>query len=69
MLGILADHHQATLAANDFALFTHGLNGRSNFHLCNLLLSTPGNPANGQVIRRHFDRDFVTGQNSDEIHS
>ena len=37
--------------------------------MCNLLLTTPGNPATGQVIGTHLHRDFITGQNSDEIHS
>ena len=34
-----------------------------------LLLTTPGNPATGQVVGTHLHRDFVTRQNSDKIHS
>ena len=33
MLGILADDHDAALPANNLALLTHGLNGRSYFHV------------------------------------
>ena len=33
VLGILADDHDAALPANDLALLTHGLNGRSYFHV------------------------------------
>ena len=36
MLGILANHHNAALALNDFALLAHGLYGRSYFHTVNL---------------------------------
>ena len=32
MLGVLADHHDFTLALDDLALFAHGLNTRSDFH-------------------------------------
>ena len=32
MLGVFANYHNATLAANNLALFAHGLNGRSYFH-------------------------------------
>jgi hypothetical protein len=44
--------------------FTDGL----TFMLLFLLLRTPGNPATGEVIGRHLHRDFVTRQDSDEIH-
>ena len=45
--------------------FTDGL----TFIEFNLLLTTPGNPATGQIIRGHFHSHLVTGQNPDEIHS
>ena len=34
VLGIFADNHNFALALNNFALFTHGLDGRSDFHFC-----------------------------------
>jgi len=45
--------------------FTDGL----TFIEFNLLLTTPGNPATGQIIRGHLNCHLVTGQNPDEIHS
>lgn len=33
MFGIFANDHYFALAFNHFALFTHGLNGRSYFHI------------------------------------
>ena len=32
MLGILADHHDLALAADDLALLADGLHGRTNLH-------------------------------------
>ena len=82
MLGVLANDHDTAFAANDLALFAHGLHGRSYFHsfkpflsaVSSLLLSpgllaAPGDPAAGQVIRGHLHRDLIAGQNPDEIHS
>ena len=34
-----------------------------------MLLASPGDPASGQIIRRHLNGYLVTGQDSDEIHS
>ena len=50
MLGVLADDHDFAFALDDFALFAHGLNGRSYFHLFYLLLASPDNSAAGDVI-------------------
>ena len=50
VLGILANDHHATLTANDLALFAHGLNGRSHFHL-DCLLTAVGQDLLRQVIR------------------
>ena len=33
------------------------------------LLASPGDPALGQIIRRHLNGYFVTGQDLNEIHS
>src|SRR5699024_8444137 len=50
--------------------FSHmGLTDGLTFMSKLLLLTTPGNPATGQVVGTHLHRDFVTRQNSDEIHS
>ena len=40
MLRILADDHNAALAPDNLALFAHGLNGRSDFHLEFLLMES-----------------------------
>jgi len=37
VLGLAADHHDATFASNDFALFAHRFNRRSDFHNPRLL--------------------------------
>ena len=69
VLGVLADDHDFALALNDLALFAHGLDGRSDFHLsASLLLASPGDAAACQVIRRHLNRDLVARENSDEVH-
>ena len=84
MLGVLANDHDAAFAADNLALFAHGLHGRSYFHsskpflsaVCviyfvrlGLSLGAPGDPAAGQIVRGHFHRNLVAGQNPDEIHS
>ena len=51
MLGVFADNHDLTLALDDLALLAHGLNGRSNFHFVNLLFTSPGDAAPGQIVR------------------
>lgn len=68
MLGVLTDYHDFTLALDDFALFAHGLHGRSYFHFIYLLLASPGNSAAVDVIRRHLYRDFITGKDPDKVH-
>ena len=58
--------------------FSHmGLTDGLTFILFNLhmrmsslnLLASPGDPALGQIIRRHLNGYFVTGQDLNEIHS
>ena len=42
-----------------------------NLHMRTLslvLLASPGDPALGQIIRRHLNSYLITGQNLDEIH-
>ena len=50
VLGIFANDHHMTLALDDLALFAHGLNGRSHFHL-DCLLTAVGQDLLRQVIR------------------
>ena len=37
--------------------------------LSNLLLTSPGDPASGQIVGRHLNGHLVTGQDLNEIHS
>ena len=77
MLGVFANYHYATLALDDLTLFAHGFNGRSYFHTVEppldikscFLLTSPGDPAMGQIIRRHLNSYLVTGQDLDKIHT
>ena len=80
VLRILTNDHDTAFAANNLALFAHGLHGRSYFHSLKpsfqrfvsfpeRLLTAPGDPASGQVIRGHLHRDLVAWQDPDEIHS
>ena len=77
MFGILAYYHNAALASNNLAFFANGLNGRSDFHFqippCTFpkrnLFRTPCNASLGQVVWGHLDRDLITRQDADEIHS
>ena len=39
MLGVLANDHDAAFAADNLALFAHGLHGRSYFHSSKPFLS------------------------------
>ena len=37
--------------------------------LSNLLLASPGDPAMGQIVRRHLNGYLVTGQDLNKVHS
>lgn len=74
MLRIGADDHHAAFALDDFALLANGFHGRFYLHDVNLLYNTrrflfgtPGDSGFGQIVGAHFHRDFVAGQNADEI--
>ena len=74
MLRIGADDHHAAFALDDLALLANGFHGRFYLHDVNLLYNTrrflfgtPGDPGFGQIVGAHFHRDFVAGQNADEI--
>ena len=68
MLRIFTDDHYFALTLNHFAFFANRLYGRSYFHLLYLLLASPGDAAARQIIRRHLNRDLVTGEDSDKVH-
>ena len=69
MLGVFADDHDFAFALDDFALFAHGLYGRSDFHLIYLqLLASPNDTAAGDVIGRHLYGYLIAGKDSDKIH-
>ena len=68
VLRVLADDHDFALALDDLALLTHGLYGRSDFHLFFLLLASPHDAAAGDVIGRHLHRDFIAGKDPDKVH-
>lgn len=76
MLRIGTNDHHAAFALDDFALLANGFHGRFYLHDVNLLLKTqgdsillgtPGDPGLGQIVGRHFHRDFITGQDADEV--
>ena len=84
MLGILADDHDTTMSLDDLALFADLLNGWFYFHcvhhafltvmclmrtICWSLFSSPSNSTLGEIIYGNFNRNLVTGKNSDIIHA
>ena len=49
--------------------FSHmGLTLGLTFIVVNLLLASPGDAAARQIVRRHLNRDLVTGEDSDKVH-
>ena len=84
MLRILADDHDTTMSLDDLALFADLLNGWFYFHcvhhafltvmclmltICLSLFSSPGNSTLGEVVYGNFNRNLITGKNSDIIHT
>ena len=84
MLRILADDHDTTMSLDDLALFADLLNGWFYFHcvhhafltvMCLMrtnfgsLFSSPCDSTLGEVIYGNFNRNLVTGKNSDIIHA
>ena len=71
MLGVLTDHHDTTLALNNFALFANLFDGWLNLHFVTIpfLFGTPSDAALGQVIDRDLDGYLITGQNPYIVHS
>ena len=49
--------------------FSHmGLTLGLTFIVVNLLLASPGDAAARQIVRRHLNRNLVTGEDSDKVH-
>ena len=84
VLGVLADDHNVTFSLDDLALFADLLNGWFNFHglpyLSHnyvlktdgdqvILLCSPGDPSLCKIIDRNFDRDLISGEYLDIVHT
>jgi hypothetical protein len=71
------DDHHAAVAADDFALFTDGLDAGADLHsapskMCftiSRLLVSIGDPTSGEVVRGQFDLDFVSRKDPDVMHA
>ena len=69
---LLANNIQAAFAFHDFAIFAALLDGCFYFHIAMsilMLFISEGDSSFGQIIRRHFDLDFVTGQDLYVVHA
>ena len=75
VLRVLADDHHAAFALDDLALFANRFDGRFHLHDWYLLqgllvlFRAPGDAALGQIVGAELQRDFVAGQNADEVHA
>ena len=73
MLGVFADNHYFAFSLNDLALFADLLYGWFNLHFIiptlSFLLCTPSDSSLVEVVYRYLNRDAVTGQYSDIVHS
>src|SRR6185436_15014864 len=69
------DHSHHTLAADDLAIAAHLLDRCCDFHASLLnpsdssLLGPEHDACAAQVIRRQFDRDLVSRQDADVVHT
>ena len=68
MARVFADHHHATMSADDLALFTNFLDAGLNLH-AGFSLVAVGNSTPGEVIWSEFDLDFVARQDADVVHT
>ena len=72
---VLADDHHAAFALDDLALFANRFDGRFHLHDWYLLqgllvlFRAPGDTALGQIVGAELQRDFVAGQNANEVHA
>ena len=72
MLRVLAYDHNDSFSLYDLAFIANFLYGRFNLHDINtipFLFRAPGDASLGRVVYRHLDRDLVTGQYPNIIHS
>ena len=71
-LNTRADDIDAAVTADDLAVLTNLLDGRTDFHdvlsAARLFVSVCDAPA-VKVVRRQFHADLVAGQNLDEMHA
>ena len=68
MFWVLTDHPDHTLAADDFAIITQLFDRRTDLHTSTLFISIR-DATLGQIVRRHFNRNSVSDQNLDIVHS
>ena len=70
MAGVRADHHDATVAANDAAIVAHRLNTRTYFHGASTdSFVSVGNTASGEVVRSEFHLNLVAWEDADVMHA
>ena len=68
MTWVFADHHDATVPADDLALLADFLDTRSDLHGVPLLVAVR-NATPGEVVRGELYLNLVAGQNTDVVHS
>ena len=72
MLGVLANYHNDTFALDYLALITNFLHGWFNFHFLitiPFLFCSPCDSTLGEVVNGNFNRNLITGENFNIIHS
>lgn len=67
MARVLANHHHATVAANDLALVANLLDARVNLHVLSFLLVAVDDAATGQVVGRQLNNHAVLGEDADVV--
>ena len=68
MTWVFADHHDATVPTNDFALLADFLDTRSDLHGVPLLVAVR-NATPGEVVRSELYLNLVAWQNADVVHA
>lgn len=68
--GVLADHHDASMTADDLALIANFLDAGMDLHrLSNSLLVPVDDASTGEIVGRQFHHDTVIGQDADVVHA
>ena len=67
MARVLANHHHATVAANDLALVANLLDARVNLHVLSFLLVAVDDAATSQVVGRQLNNHAVLGEDADVV--